>query len=269
VEGPEGWARPLHARVLDRAGVGPGTLLLDRGWGPGVYARAAADRGALVVGIDVDPSAVAASAAAVPEGRFRIGDAHDPPPGPFDVVAAVQLLTHVTNPVTVLRRAARVGDLVVLTIWGREEECDVRAFGDALAPWLPPRRPPPGPPPLTEPERLRAIVGLAGLEVVDVEEVVCAFTYPDPGALLGPLLASGIGRHAAARAGPAVVRRAVLDRLAAHRTADGGYRLDNLFRVLLASSRSASSVNEPTDRSASGSDGGGVPSGPNSSGRCT
>ncbi len=67
-----------------------------------------------------------------------------------------------------------------------------------------------------------------------VEEVHCPFDYPDADALTGPLLESGIGRHAVARAGPAAVRRAVLDRLAGNRTAGGGYRLDNLFRVLTA-----------------------------------
>jgi SAM-dependent methyltransferase len=233
-EGPRGWGAPLHARALETAGVGRGTTLLDVGCGAGAFARAATDRGAVVTGLDVDRSAVAAAAAAVPEGDFRVGDAHDPPAGPFDVVAAVQLLPHVTNPLAVLRAAARVGSTVVVTVWGREDECDVRAFGEALAPWLPSRPAPTGPPPLTEPGRLRKLVALAGLTVEVLDEVVCPFRYPDADALLGPLLASGIGRRASARAGEPAVRRAVLARLAQHRTADGGYRLDNTFRVLTA-----------------------------------
>ncbi|HVH24419.1 MAG TPA: class I SAM-dependent methyltransferase, partial [Pseudonocardia sp.] len=108
-EGPQGWGAPLYARVLDVAGVRDGTNVLDLGCGAGGFARVAADRGALVTGLDVDRSAVVAAAAAVPTGRFLVGDAHDPPPGPFDVVAAVQLLAHVVNPVAVLRAAARVG----------------------------------------------------------------------------------------------------------------------------------------------------------------
>lgn len=233
-EGPRGWGGPLYARVLDRVGVGAGTTLLDLGCGAGEFARAAADRGAAVLGLDLDRSAVAAAAARVPAGEFRVGDAHDPPPGPFDVVAAVQLLAHVANPLAVLRAAAAVGGTVAVTVWGREEECDVRAFGEALAPWLPPRRPPPGPPPVTDPARLRQLAELAGLRAPQVEEVGCPFDYADADAVLEQLLDSGLGRHVVNRAGPAAVRAAVLARLAPNRTGSGGYRLRNTFRVLTA-----------------------------------
>jgi SAM-dependent methyltransferase len=232
-EGPPGWGAQLYARVLDLAEVGAGTTVLDLGCGPGRFAAAAVARGARVVGIDADRSAVLAASAAVPVADFRTGDAHDPPSGPFDLVAAVQLLQHVANPLAVLRAAGRVGSAVAVTTWGPEEDCDVRAFGEALAPWLPPRRPPAGPPPLTDPGRLRKIVGLAGLAVVAEDEVECPFTYPDADAMVQPLLASGIGRAAAARAGEEAVRRAVLTRLDVNRTRSGGYVLRNRFRVLV------------------------------------
>lgn len=233
-DGPDGWGAPLHALVLDAAGVrAAGAVLLDLGCGRGEFARAAADRGALVTGIDAERSAVAAAAELVPEGRFAVGDVHDPPPGPFDVVTAVQVLAHVVNPVVVLRGAARVGAVVAVTVWGREDECDVRVFGEALARWLPPRPSQPGPPPVTDPDRLRTLARLAGLAVDGVAEVVCPFDYPDADALLAPLLASGLGRTAARRAGPGAVRAAVLERAAPLRRGSG-YRLENLFRVLVA-----------------------------------
>lgn len=235
-DGPRGWAAPLHARVLDLAGVGTGTALLDVGCGGGEFARAAAARGARVSGVDPDPAAVAAAAAAVPEGTFAVGDAHDLGARRVDVVTAVQVLAHVRNPVRMLREAARVapGGRVAVTVWGREGECDVRAFGEALAAWLPPRRRTNGTPPVTEPSRLRQLAGLAGLEVTELDEVACPFSYPDEDAVVVPVLGSGIGRLAARRTGPAQVRAAVLDRLADHRTPDGGYVLENLFRVLVA-----------------------------------
>lgn len=238
--GPAGWGDPLYAHALDAADVGAGTSVLDLGCGAGGFARLAVARGARVVGVDLDPAAVDLAAAAVPGARFRAGDAHDLGPvdalgGPFAVVAAMQLLTHVANPLRVLREASRAavrGGTLVASVWGREEECDVRLFAQALAPWLPPRRAG-GPPTLRDPDHLRKVAWLAGLAVVGVDEVVCPFDYPDEAALLDPLLAAGIGRAAVSRAGERAVRRAVRERLADRRVG-GGYRLRNLFRVLVA-----------------------------------
>jgi SAM-dependent methyltransferase len=242
VDGPDGWGAPLHARVLDLAGVGAGTTLLDLGCGPGVFARAAVERGALVTGVDADPTVVAAAERAVPGARFRVGDAEQPPPGPFDVVAAVQVLQHVSSPLAVLRGACAVGGTVVVTVWGREEECGVGLFGEVLGRWLPPRPVRPGPPPVTDPARLAALAESAGLEIVRVEEVTCPFTYRDADELVGPLFDTGMGRAAVNRAGPDAVREAVLERLADRRRPDGGYVLQNLFRVLLARPTSGPSV---------------------------
>jgi SAM-dependent methyltransferase len=241
-EGPAGWARPLHAAVLDAADVVGGTTLLDLGCGTGELARAATQRGARVTGVDLDPAAVALAARAVPEARFAVGDAQDLGPvdalgGPFAVVAGVQLLTHVVNPLKLLREAARVavpGGTLVMTVWGREHECDVRVFGEALAPWLPTPRRPPGPPVLTDPDRLRKVAWLAGLAVAGIDAVTCTFDYPDDDAVLGPVLASGIGRAAVRLAGPDAVDKALREALRPYRAAGGGYRLENLFRVLVA-----------------------------------
>jgi len=239
---PAGWGTPLYAHALDAADVGAGTSVLDLGCGTGEFAGLAAARGARVVGVDVDPDAVKLATAAVPSGSFRVGDAHDLGAvralgGPFAVVAAMQLLTHVANPLRVLREASRVaerGGVLVASVWGREEECDVRVFGAALAPWVPPRRAPGGPPTLADPDHLRKVAWLAGLAVVGVDEVVCPFDYPDLDAVLEPLLASAVGRAAVARGGEGAVRRAVRERVAEYRVAGGGYRLRNLFRVLVA-----------------------------------
>ena len=233
-EGPRGWGTPLYAAVLDATGIGPGASVLDLGCGAGLFARAAADRGARVTGLDTDPAAVVSAAAEVPEGSFTVGDAQDPPPGPFDVAAAVQLLMHVPDPVAVLAAAGRTAAVVAATVWGREDECDVRVFGEALAPWLGPRGPVPGPPSVTDPARLRAVAERAGLAVERLDEVVCPFDYADDDELLGPLFESALGQAVGRRAGPVALRAAVLDRVQPYRTAAGGYRLDNLFRVLVA-----------------------------------
>ena len=105
---PAGWGAPLYAHALDAADVGAGTSVLDLGCGTGEFAAAAVARGARVVGVDVDPDAVKIARGAVGSARFEVGDAHDLGPvaalgGPFAVVAAMQLLTHVANPLRVLR----------------------------------------------------------------------------------------------------------------------------------------------------------------------
>jgi SAM-dependent methyltransferase len=230
--GPRGWGDPLYAAVLDATGVGPGSSVLDLGCGAGLFARAAADRGARVTGVDVDPAAVVTAAAEVPEGTFTVGTAEAPPAGRFDVVAAVQLLGHVADPGAVLAAAGRAGGVVAATVWGRPEECDVRLFGEALAPWLGPQRP--SAHPLSGPAGLRAVAEAAGLVVDQQLEVSCTFAYPDADELLGPFFDSGPARAVGRRAGPVALRSAVLERMADRRTPEGGYRLTNLFRVLVA-----------------------------------
>jgi SAM-dependent methyltransferase len=180
----------------------------------------------------------------VPEGIFEVGDilALPYPAARFDVVTCVQSLMHVMNPLTALREAARVarpGAPVAITVWGKEENCDIRAFGRALS-GLMPRPAGRGhgrqPPPLSAEGRLERLATLAGLTVTDVGEVVCPFRYPDADALLRDLLGSDLGRRALRVADPATVRRAVLKGLAGYRTPTGGYRLDNTFRYLVGSS---------------------------------
>lgn len=236
-DGPRGWGAPLHARVLDDTAVAAGTTVLDLGCGTGEFAAAAVARGAALTGLDRDPAAVAEAAATVPGAAFTVGDAHDPPPGSFDVVVAVQVLMHAANPLVLLRAAAARGVLVSVTTWCREEECDVRVFGEALAPWLAPRRTPPGPAPVTEPDRLLKLVDMAGLTEPRTSEVVCPFGYPDADALVGPLFDTGMGRHAINRGGPGAVRAAVLQRCAEFARPDGSYVLENRFRVLTARGR--------------------------------
>jgi hypothetical protein len=64
--------------------------------------------------------------------------------------------------------------------------------------------------------------------------VVCAFSYADEEELLGSVFDSALGRAVGRRAGPVALREAVLERLEPYRTTPGGYRLENVLRVLVA-----------------------------------
>jgi hypothetical protein len=75
---------------------------------------------------------------------------------------------------------------------------------------------------------------MAGLAVQTEEDVSAAFDYPDENSMLAGLYAAEVGRHAVAVAGRSAVRGVVLAGLARYRQRDGGYRLANTFRLVVA-----------------------------------
>jgi ubiquinone/menaquinone biosynthesis C-methylase UbiE len=104
---------------LEKLALPAPAAVLDLGCGTGVLARALAARNGFaerLVGVDQSPVLIeAAQQLAVDEGvsgriDFRVGDVHhlDLPDGVFDAAIAHTLLSHVSDPLLVLREAARV-----------------------------------------------------------------------------------------------------------------------------------------------------------------
>ncbi|MGU3540450.1 class I SAM-dependent methyltransferase [Methylobacterium sp. A54F] len=87
-----------------------GRRLLDVGCGAGGLARVLAGRGARVTGIDPNPQAVAAAAAAVPEARFEAAraEALPFPDAAFDGAVCLNALHHTADPGAALAEMARV-----------------------------------------------------------------------------------------------------------------------------------------------------------------
>jgi SAM-dependent methyltransferase len=81
--------------------------------------------------------------------------------------------------------------------------------------------------------RLARLVGSAGLTVTVSEDVVCPFELPDQRALLTVVHASELGRRARTAAGSKRVRQALLAAVEPYRRADGGYTLENTFRLVV------------------------------------
>jgi hypothetical protein len=81
---------------------------------------------------------------------------------------------------------------------------------------------------------LRALAVEAGLSPVDVADVDCPFIYPDLPTALRGLSASGIAVKAAELAGRDAVDRANTEMLVPFKRTEGGYRIENKFRYLLA-----------------------------------
>ena len=128
--------------ILGMAGELGGRRVLDVGCGDGTYALAAAERGAIVAGVDIAPEMIrAAEAKAVQRGLdidFRVGSATALPfdDGAFDVVIAVTLLCLVSDPDGALAECVRVtapGGRVVIGELGR---WSIWAVSRRLRGWL-------------------------------------------------------------------------------------------------------------------------------------
>ena len=125
--------------LLDAAGVGPGTRLLDLATGPGYVAARAAERGAEPVGMDFAPEMLELARRLHPGLEFQQGDANALPfeAEGFDVVVANFLMPHLTDLPGAVREAARVtrpGGRVALTTWDSPQRTRfVGAVMDAVA----------------------------------------------------------------------------------------------------------------------------------------
>lgn len=120
--------------LLDAVGAGPGVCLLDVATGPGYVAAAAAERGAIVTGIDFSAPMVA-EAAKHPNIGFRHGDAEALPfdDASFGSVTMNYGLLHLAQPDKALAEAHRVlqpGGRFAFTVWAKPEEA--AGFGITL-----------------------------------------------------------------------------------------------------------------------------------------
>jgi SAM-dependent methyltransferase len=110
------------APLLDAAGVGAGTRLLELCCGPGYAAGAAAARGATAVGVDFAAAMVEVARALHPRAAFQQADAEALPFGAarFDAAVCAFGIAHVPDPDRLLAEAHRVlapGGRVAFTMW--------------------------------------------------------------------------------------------------------------------------------------------------------
>jgi len=240
VEVQEGVARPLYEEVLRQTRVGPGVAYLDVGCGAGLACQMAAALGATVTGLDASASFISAASERVPQGHFQVGEMeHLPyPEHSFHVVNGFYLFQDAATPENALREARRVarpGAPVVVATWGLPEDCQAVATQTAVSRLLPP--PPPGAPgpfALSDEQALKALAAQAGLTPALVADIACPFLYPDLETALRGLLSAGPIVRAMEQVGEASVRAAVANALAPFALPEGGYRLENKFRYVIA-----------------------------------
>lgn len=202
--------------LLDAAGVGPGSRVLDVASGPGAVAGMAARRGAVVTGVDLSRAMVDIARHRWPAVTFHQADAHDLPypRGSFGAVTANFALPHFGRPERAVAEMARVlapGGRVAVTSWDRPERAVV--FGvvpEALAACgvAPPPDLPVAPPffRFADEDELSALLTGAGLAEVSVATLAFTHRIADA-AELWDTIVRGTVRTAALVAGlPAPVR---------------------------------------------------------------
>jgi SAM-dependent methyltransferase len=244
---PADWAAsedqqlPTYEEAIRRVGLEPGQRVLDVGCGAGAFLRHVGGRGAIPFGIDASEALVAFARHRLPGADIRTGDMENLPwdDDSFDLVTGFNAFFFADDMVAALREAGRVGRPgahVVIQVWGAHERCDLEAMKQIVRPFLPPRPAnSPADPDLSQPGLLRELAVRAGLTPEREFETAWAFEFPDEEAL---------GRAMVAVAGLAVLagpereqelRAAIVNGLAPFRRPDGGYRLSNEYRYLVAS----------------------------------
>jgi SAM-dependent methyltransferase len=192
------FAEPL----LDAAGVGAGTSVLDVASGTGTVAAAAVARGAQAVGVDVAESMVRLAAGLHPDVEFVRGDAESLPfdDGSFDAVVFGFGLLHMGRPeraAAELARVLRPGGRAALTVWNdpsRSRLHGVVLESIAEVGAVPPADVPPGPPlfRFADDGELTALLAGAGFDEVEVRAVEHEHEPPSADALWDGILGGAV-----------------------------------------------------------------------------
>jgi SAM-dependent methyltransferase len=243
---PDDWALnedqqiPSYEAALERVELAPGDRVLDVGCGVGVFLRLVSERGAEPFGLDASDALIELARKRLPHADLRVGEmeALPYPDDSFDLVTGFNSFFFATDMVSALREAGRVakpGARVVIQVWGAHENCDLEAMKQIVRPFMPPRPPDAPPEPeLWKPGVLEQMAAAAGLSPDAAFATTWAYEIPDEETLGRAMVApAGI----ATLVGPSreeAVKTAIVNGLAPYRTPDGGYRLENEFRYLIA-----------------------------------
>jgi SAM-dependent methyltransferase len=215
-------SEPARLAVLAELRLRPGTRMLDAGCGSGELLAQAAQRGAIVSGIDASSAMLAIAREKLPDADLRVGDVARLPwsDDAFDVATAFNVVQFTDDVRASIAELARVARRVAICNWTTPSELpplfkalsadsDVRGDQDAG-------------PDVRHRGVLERLLEDAGLSVTAAADVPTPYETPDLQGLVVALRdGSGITGD--------------VERLAApNRRADGSYRFENTFRYVVA-----------------------------------
>ena len=245
---PRAWAdlaeahnQPLFEAVLDAAGVGQGSRVLDVGCGSGLALVLAAQRGAVPSGLDISPGLLALTRGRLPGADLREGDMEFLPfdDAAFDAVLGVNAFQFAGDPRRALTEAARVArpnGRVVASLFAAPERSQGTVVHEAMSALIPPEQAGEHAPyALSAPGNLEAALADAGLRVTDHGEVMCCWRYASMDDAVRGLLCSAGGARAVQAAGEHAVRDVLRRTLAQFQDpATRVISMENTFRWVAA-----------------------------------
>jgi len=245
---PQAWAdlaeahnRPLFEAVLDAAGVGPGTTVLDVGCGSGLTLVLAGQRGAVPAGLDVSPGLLEIARDRLPHAELKAGDMEALPfqDAAFDAVTGVNAFQFAGDPRRALREAARVtrpGGRVVASLFAAPGRSQGTVAHEAMSALIPAEHAQDHAPyALSAPGNLESALAHAGLTIEYAGEVVCSWRYDSMDQAVRALLCSAGGARAREAVGEQAVRRTLRRTLQPFQDPrTGAVTLDNTFRWVAA-----------------------------------
>jgi ubiquinone/menaquinone biosynthesis C-methylase UbiE len=195
----EPYARPANEKLFERLQVGDGVRLLDIACGSGFAAHLAAERGAIVSGLDAAEPLLAIARARTPTGDFRLGDMLDLPfdDESFDVATSFNgIWKGFEGALVEARRVLRPGGLFGMTFWGSPRRLGLLPFFMKVGEFSPPshvaatvQQGDTGRPGVVE-----EMLASSGLELIERGRVEVVNEWPD----------LDTAAHAMAASGPAV-----------------------------------------------------------------
>lgn len=231
-------AKPLWKAQQDAVAVKLGTRFLDAGCGSGGACVLAAERGAMVSGLDASENLIFIARSRVPDGTFAIGDLEELPfeDASFDAITATNSVQYASDPVAALRELKRVlapGGRLSVASWGAPERCEYGAVLKAVSGSL--LNPPTGPGPfgLAAPGKLEGLLEQAGLRPISSGEVNCTYHYPDLDTGWLASRSAGVVINVIRQVGEEKVKGAVIEAMKPYRNAHG-VRMENIFRFVVA-----------------------------------